>query len=385
MATLKDVITVLEQAYPPELAESWDRIGLVCGDPDAAITRVMFAVDPLPPVIDDAIAEGVGLLVTHHPLLLRGVHTIAADTPKGNTLHRLVTAGIALYCAHTNADAADPGVSDALAAAIGLHVTGALTPLPAPPTDLLAVSVPTERAERVLAALHEAGAGAFGAYEDAASSWPQTGSFRPTRGANPAIGRVGELITVEERRLEVVLPRRSRAAVLAALHASHPYESPAYAVHELPDQPSRRGIGRVGELDEPEPFAGFVERVARGLPASGAGTRGAGDPNRMIRRVAVCGGAGDSRLEAATAEGVDAYVTADLRHHPVTEHLFGPRAPEFTAPNLVDIGHWASEWPWCGQAAGMVRAALGGTVETLVSTRRTDAWSVHVITERTAE
>lgn len=385
MTTVSDVITVLERAYPPELAESWDRIGLVCGDRDAEVRKVMFAVDPLPPVIDDAIAEGVSLLVTHHPLLLRGVHTVAADTPKGNTLHRLIRAGIALYCAHTNADTAEPGVSDALAAAIGLHVTGALTPIPGPSTDLLSVSVPRERADHVLKALHAVGAGAFGAYEDAASTWPQTGSFRPTRGANPALGQVGELVTVEELRIEVVLPRRLRAEVLAAMFAAHPYEAPAHAVHELPDQPSRRGLGRVGELDEPEPFTRFVERVAQRLPASGAGTRGAGEADRMIKRVAVCGGAGDSGLAAATAAGVDAYVTADLRHHPVTEHLFGPAAPEFTAPNLVDIGHWVSEWPWCGQAANITREALDGTVNVLVSTRRTDAWSVHVITERTAE
>jgi hypothetical protein len=247
--------------------------------------------------------------------------------------------------------------------------------------DLLTVSVPTAQVDQVLAALHEAGAGASGAYRDVASTWPLTATFRPTRGANPAIGQVGELITVDERRIEVIAPRAARGRLLAALRATHPYESPAYAVHELAERTSRRGLGRIGELLEPEPFARFVERVAQSLPASGAGTRGAGDPKRPIRRVAVCGGAGDRLLEAATIAGVDAYVTADLRHHPITEHL----AAEAHAPNLVDIGHWVSEWPWCGQAATILREGLAGTVEVLVSTRRTDAWTVHVITERTAE
>ena len=95
----------------------------------------------------------------------------------------------------------------------------------------------------------------------------------------------------------------------------------------------------------------------------------------MIRRVAVCGGAGDSALDAALAAGVDAYVTADLRHHPAAEHLLRPGAPA-----LVDVAHWASEWPWCAQAAAVLRGALGGSVEVRVSTRRTDPWSIGSMT-----
>jgi putative NIF3 family GTP cyclohydrolase 1 type 2 len=103
--------------------------------------------------------------------------------------------------------------------------------------------------------------------------------------------------------------------------------------------------------------------------------RAAGDPERPVRRVAVCGGAGDSALGAATAAGVDAYVTADLRHHPAGEHLLAATASHPT-PALVDVAHWASEWPWCAQAAAVVRAALGGSVEVRVSTQRTDPWTI---------
>ena len=120
--TLADVIAVLESAYPPALAESWDSVGLVCGDPADAVTRVVFAVDPTEAVVDDAIASGTDLLVVHHPLLLRGVDTVGAHTPKGALVHKLIKAGCALFSAHTNADSADPGVSDALAQALGLTV-----------------------------------------------------------------------------------------------------------------------------------------------------------------------------------------------------------------------------------------------------------------------
>ena len=101
--------------------------------------------------------------------------------------------------------------------------------------------------------------------------------------------------------------------------------------------------------------------------------RGAGDPARPIRTVAVSGGAGDSYLGAAVAAGVDAYVTADLRHHPASEHLAAPGVPA-----LVDVAHWASEWPWCEQAAGVLRSAFGGNVDIYVSTRRTDPWTIGV-------
>jgi dinuclear metal center YbgI/SA1388 family protein len=269
---IRDVIDSLEAAYPTELAESWDAVGLVCGDPGAVVQRVLFCVDPVEATVDEAIDFGAQLLVAHHPLLLRGVNAVPADEHKGRVVHRLIRAGIGLYCAHTNADSANPGVSDALAEAIGLRVHRPLAP-------------------------HHEGA-----------------------------------VT---------------------------------------------GLGRVGELAEPEPFRSFVQRVADNLPTTAWGVRGAGHPERPIRTVAVSGGSGDSFLDAAAAAGVDAYVTADLRHHPAGEHIARSEVPGTEVPALVDVAHWASEWPWCQQAADVVAAALPDTVEVLVSTRRTDPWTVH--------
>ncbi|GAA5120632.1 Nif3-like dinuclear metal center hexameric protein [Pseudonocardia adelaidensis] len=336
---------------------------------------MLVAVDPVPETVDEAIGRHQ-LLVTHHPLLLRGVHGVGADTPKGALLHRLIRGGTALFTAHTNADAADPGVSDALAAAIGLDVSGPLVGEPAEPLDKIVTFIPTGP---VITAVHEAmsaaGAGRIGDYSHCSFATAGTGQFKPLEGAHPTIGAVGKLERVAETKLEMVLPRGRREAVVAALRATHPYEEPAFDVFELAELASSRGLGRIGSLPAPEPLSAFTARVRAALPETAWGVRAAGDPDRPIRSVAVCGGAGDSALGAATAAGVDAYVTADLRHHPASEHLLAGTVGR-TTPALVDVAHWASEWPWCAQAADVVHAALGDRVEVTVSTGRTDPWSI---------
>ncbi|MGV9817901.1 Nif3-like dinuclear metal center hexameric protein [Nocardia xishanensis] len=372
VTTLADLIGVLDAAYPPKLAESWDSVGLVCGDPDDEVTRVLFAVDATAAVVEEAIDWRAQALVVHHPLLLRGVDTVAADTAKGALLHRLIRSGCALFTAHTNADSADPGVSDALAAAIGLTVTGPLDPKPTTAVDNWVVQVPRTHTDAVLGALFAAGAGGVGSYRECALRVPGVGQFRPMPGANPAIGAIGELQRVEEDRIEVIAPPAARSAVLAALRAAHPYEDPAYHVTERAALPSGLGLGRVGVLPEPEPLRDFTARVTAALPATVWGVRAAGDPDRVIERVAVCGGAGDSYLSTAARSGVDAYLTSDLRHHPVDEHL------RTGGPALIDAAHWATEFPWCAQAEGIVAAALP-ELETRVSTLRTDPWTVGAV------
>ncbi|MBS2548707.1 Nif3-like dinuclear metal center hexameric protein [Catenulispora sp. NL8] len=274
--TLRDVVAILERVYDPTWAEPWDAVGLVCGDPDAPVRTVGFAVDPVAAVIEEALDRGADLLVTHHPLFLRGVHGVPATTFKGRLVHQLIRGGTALFTAHTNADSADPGVSDALARALDLHD---LRPLEA-------------------------------------------------RAGNPELG-----------------------------------------------------IGRVGELAEAEPLARFAARVAAALPATAGGLRIAGHAETPVRRVAVCGGAGDTFFDAVRASGADVYVTADLRHHPASE------AVEAGGPALIDVAHWASEWPWLEHAAETLRSAVaaagtptatGTNIETYVSTLITDPWDAQL-------
>ncbi|MEY8015754.1 Nif3-like dinuclear metal center hexameric protein [Mycobacterium servetii] len=368
-ARLADVIDVLDEAYPPRLAQSWDSVGLVCGDPDDALESVTVAVDATPAVVDEVSAGG--LLLAHHPLLLRGVDTVAASTPKGALVHRLIRTGRSLFTAHTNADSASPGVSDALADALGLTVESVLEPV-ADRADLdkWVIYVPRENAEAVQAAVFGAGAGRIGDYSHCSWSVGGIGQFLPHEGASPAIGSVGAVERVAEDRVEVIAPARLRAGVWAAMRAAHPYEEPAFDIFALQPLPGNTGLGRVCALPQPESLRRFVSRVGDALPQTSWGVRAAGDPDLAVSRVAVCGGAGDSLLAAAAGAGVQAYVTADLRHHPADEHR---RA---SGVALIDVAHWASEFPWCEQAAGLLRSRFGAALQVRVCGIRTDPWNL---------
>ena len=373
--TLTQVLAALEAQYPPSLAADWDSVGTVCGDPGDPVRSVVFAIDPVEEVVDEAVRLGVDLLVTHHPLFLRGTSSVAATTAKGRVVHRLIKAGVALHVAHTNADHAKPGVSDALAAALGLAQVRPLDPLPAPALDKIVTFVPEPDAEKLLDALAAAGAGELGDYARCAWTSSGVGTFLPGPGAHPTIGAVGEVTRVDETRVEMVLARSRRSDVVAALRTAHPYEEPAFDVFELATWPGETGTGRVGVLSSPMSLGDFAAVVGSSLPSTAGGGRVAGTLDRVIHRVAVCGGAGGSLLEVATASGADVFVTSDLRHHVVSEHLADGGCA------VVDMPHWATEWPWLPEAAARLRSSLearGTTVGTEVSVLVTDPWSGHV-------
>ncbi|MFI7578893.1 Nif3-like dinuclear metal center hexameric protein [Kocuria kalidii] len=270
---LSEVLETVERLWPLHLQEPWDASGLVTGRPDQPVHRILFAVDPVAEVVAEAVSTGADLLVTHHPLLLRGVTSVAADGPKGAVVHELIEHRCALLACHTNADSATDGVSDAVARAAGL---GATTPLAPHPAD-------------------------------------------------PAVG-----------------------------------------------------IGRVGDLPEPVRLGELARRLSDAVPATAHGVRVAGDPEALVRRVAVCGGAGDSLFDEVRAAGADVYVTADLRHHPASEAREAAVGPGSDGtPYLVDLSHFASEWLWLPVGAAALREALaarGHDVQVEVSARCTDPW-----------
>lgn len=267
--TVADLAAAAEALWPAAGAEAWDAVGLVSGDPRASVERVLLAVDAVSDTVDEAIESRADLLLTHHPLLLRGVTTVAADRYKGSVISRLIKADCALLTAHTNADVVDDGTSGVLAERLGLRGAAPIAP------------------------------DAYGG-----------------------------------------------------------------------------GIGRVGDLAEATTLGRFASLVASVLPATAGGVRVSGSYVRPVRRVAVCGGAGDAYLAAPAVLGADVYVTADLRHHPAQEAR--EQALLTGGPALVDVSHWASEWLWLEMAAAALRAALPG-VEFIVSELRTDPWDFAVL------
>ncbi|MCW2800222.1 MAG: Nif3-like dinuclear metal center hexameric protein [Aeromicrobium sp.] len=376
MPTLREVTAVLDGLYDPEWADDWDAVGTVAGDPDAEIGKVLFAVDPVQAVVDEAIAWGADLLVTHHPLYLKGVTSVSASTPKGRIVHDLISNGIALHTCHTNADSPPLGVSESMALALGLTDIRPLQPDAAAPVDKWVVFVPRDAADAVAAAMHTAGAGAIGTYDSVQFQTEGTGSFRPLNGSRPAIGTIGSVEFVPEIRVEMVAARRLREDVRAAVLAAHPYEEPAYDVLEPAERASERGSGRVGALSTSMSLHDFAQHVTASLPAHHSATRVAGDPSRTVSTVALCGGSGDFLLAAANAAGADVYVTSDLRHHPVSEHLEAPGACA-----VIDVPHWAAESTWLPVAATALTDRLTG-VETRISTLVTDPWTAHVASKR---
>ncbi|MCP1386788.1 Nif3-like dinuclear metal center hexameric protein [Corynebacterium sp. TA-R-1] len=376
--TVSDVVAALEAAYPPQLAESWDQVGLICGDPDAEVTKVAFALDCTQAVAEAAVAGGAQLLVVHHPLLLRGVHSVAANTPKGKVIHTLLTGGCALFAAHTNADSARPGVSDRLAELVGITPGRPIKPVFTDGIDMWGVHIPPADVDRVMRELFDAGAGEIGNYRDCSFAWEGTGGFTPVKGADPAEGTVGEHHASTEARVEFVAPTRLRRTLIDVLRSAHPYEEPAFDVVQMAetrDLATATGLGRIGELPEAMTLREFTQQVADALPETVWGVRAAGDPEQMVQKVAVSSGSGDSFLEDVAKLGVDVYVTSDLRHHPVDEHL---RAG---GPAVIDTAHWASEFPWTEQAEGIV-APMG--VDTEILSIRTDPWTLSAHPNHTA-
>lgn len=376
---LRDVTALMDRWFPPTLASDWDAVGLVCGDPEQPVQRIMLALDPAPVVVEEALEWGADLIVVHHPLLLRGVHSVAATTPKGRVLHRLIRGGCALFAAHTNADAPAGGVNESLALALGIADPQVIVPDPGDPLDKIVTFVPHENAEEIRAALTQAGAGHIGDYDSCTFTAEGEGRFRPLDGATPAIGRVGEVEVVAEARVEAVLPRARRRQVLEALRAVHPYEEPAYDVIELADVPgagrAARGSGRIGRLAAPTTLREFAAHVADVLPRTSHGVRVGGDPDRRVETVAVTSGAGDFLLDTVLGTGADVYVTSDLRHHRASEFL------EHGGPALVDVAHWAAEWTWLPVLERtLVEEAgrRGDTVDVRVSTTCTDPWTFRI-------
>jgi len=234
-ATLADVAAAMEDLFPARWAEKGDPVGLVVGDPAAEVRRVLFAIDPVQEVVAEAAASGADLIVTHHPLLFRAVHSVAASTPKGRVVHDLIGNGIGLFVAHTNADSPPGGVSESLALALGLREVRPLDPEPADPLDKIVTFVPADDTDAVVDALAAAGAGAIGRYDRCAFVSSGEGTFRPGEGASPLIGTVGRIEVVDERRVEMVLPRHRRQVVVSALRAAHPYEEVAFDLYAIVD------------------------------------------------------------------------------------------------------------------------------------------------------
>ena len=361
------IAETLEKFAPCHLAESWDNVGLLVGQSDLRVEKILLTLDVTPEVIAEAIDTGSNLIVTHHPFPFKPGKTIRTDCPEGAMLASLLKNDIAVYAAHTNLDAAIGGVNDALATALGLN---SVTPLKKAEERLvkIVVYVPSGHEEQVWQAMAEAGAGHIGQYSHCSFRVDGIGTFRPGEGTHPYIGTAGKHERVAEIRLETVAPAVLSGDVVRAMLSAHPYEEAAYDIYPMENVRHQGGLGRIGRLPAPVKLQEFACRVKKALDF--AGVRGVGDKASRIACVAVCGGSGMELAGIARSAGADVLVTGDIRYHEAQTALAQGLC-------LVDAGHFATEIPvletlrqWLETQA----AASGWDCTVRVAERQSDLW-----------
>lgn len=364
--TVKEVAAILEDLAPPRLAAPWDRVGLLLGDPESRVTRVLVTLDVSPAAVSEAESLGCELIVSHHPLFFKPVETLALPDPRAKILSLLWESRIAVYCTHTNLDIAPGGTADTLARmmreALGWEERGVFGGVKSQEYHKLVVFVPRDYEEKVRNAICEAGAGWIGKYSHCTFRTQGTGTFKPLEGARPFLGKVGEIEEADETRLETILPKEEASKVIRAMLAVHPYEEAAFDLYPLANRMKEYAFGRVGVLPEGMTVGEISARVAsyvyrwleravrlhsdapgdpdrdRGLSFELDGVVLFGDPEKTVKTVAVVPGSGLDFAREASGAGAEVIITGDAKHHAVIEALD-------RGLQVVDIGHWLSEAP----------------------------------------
>lgn len=328
---VKDLTALLETYAPLSLQESYDNSGLLCGCTEQEVASVLLCTDITENVIDEAIAGGHNLIVSHHPLTLQGVKNLIPDTYIKKCLIKAVKHGLNLYAAHTNMDAVINGVSGKMADKLGLGQQVILQPQGR--LYSLTFFTPRHAAGKVRQAVFDAGAGMIGRYKQCSFNAEGTGTFTPLPGSHPFCGTSGSLHNEPEVRTEITVPEYLLKQSIGALKAAHPYEEPVWNVVCIQNTNPLCGFGIIGELPREEATSDFLKRLKTTFHC---GVVRHTTPCRpKIKRVAVCGGSGAFLIQEAIRQKADIYITGDIKYHDF-----------FQAEDriiLADIGHYESE------------------------------------------
>ena len=327
---VKNLLNNLDKIAPFFLQESFDNSGIQFADLDAPITKILLSLDVTQDVLDEALENKTNLIITHHPLLFSPLKQITKQ--KNPLLFKIITNKINLLAMHTNYDLAENGLNDYVANLLGIKK---ISPLQSSSEKVFkfAVYVPVQHADKVSLAIFEAGAGKIGKYTETSFNIAGKGTFKPTEGTNPFIGKTGEKEEVQEIKIETVVTERDLNSVVQAMKSMHPYEEPAYDIYELKTKPSY-GIGIFGEIEKEVEISKFSLEVKNKLQAHYI--RLIKSNNRKIRKVALCTGSGGSLLEQVSRKDVDLYITGDITYHTAL------RAKELEL-NVLDVEHFDTE------------------------------------------
>jgi len=365
VTTVRDILEAVDRLAPFCLAEPWDNVGLLLGDPAAEVRRMLVALDATEAVCDEAARAAADVLLVHHPPIFQAIDRVTADTPQGRVLLRLAREGRAAIAAHTNLDAAEGGLADLLADRLGLTDTAPLVPGHASRRFKVVVYAPEKDLSAVARAGFEAGAGRVGAYTEVGFEAAGTGWFTPDEGASPAEGEVGRANRLAERRLETVVTEDRLAAVVSAMAKAHPYEEPVIDAYALHDPPAGAGLGRAGPINGSSTLADLADKTKEVLGCKSVHL--AGDPAAPVVRAGVMTGSGGGMAEALQRAGCQAYVTGEMKYHD---------AQDLAARGIGVIlgGHWRTER--VPLAAWTLRLAEAVDVEVRLSAIETDPATV---------
>ena len=331
---LKEIIEIIEATYPTKLAESWDNVGLMVGDTEREIKKVLVSIEANEAIIKEAIKEHVDLIVTHHPFIFKGIKKVTTEDFKGRLIHTLIHHDIAIYSMHTNFDIAADGLNDYFMEVMGFKPTELLEITSTEDLYKLVVYVPKSHEEKVRSAMSQAGAGSLGNYSDCTFHLHGKGHFKPLEGANPFIGDVDTLEQVEEVRIESTVREPFVNAVIKAMLSAHPYETVAYDVIKLQNSGCEYGIGRLASISEKMNLKELAMLIKAKLGMNCI--RVVGDLEHPIQKVAVVTGSGSQYINKAMRKGADVLITGDLKYHEAQDAIDAGMC-------VIDCNHFESE------------------------------------------
>ena len=329
---IKELVSALERFAPLPLQDGFDNAGLQIGLTDAEATGALLCLDVTEAVLDEAIASGCNLIISHHPLIFKGYKSITGKDYVERCILKAIKNDIVIYSAHTNLDNVPGGVNFKIAEKIGLKNVRILDPKESSLIKLVTF-VPSAQAEEVRNALFTAGCGCIGNYDSCSYNTEGEGTFRAQEGSHPFCGTVGELHHETEVRIETILPEYKKGEVIRALLSKHPYEEPAYDLYPLHNSWAQVGSGIVGELEEPESELEFLKRIKKRFEVGCLKHNKL--TGRLIQKVSLCGGAGAFLIPQAVRSGADVFITGEIKYH----DYFGRE----TDILLAEIGHYESE------------------------------------------
>jgi len=370
---VQDVINAVESIAPPELAESWDNVGLLVGDRDRTAEHVLLTIDLTSGVLDEAIRVRADTVIAYHPPLFHAVKRLTADDPSQRIVLRAIEHGIAIHSPHTALDNAEGGINDWLVSAFGSGDVRALQPherLPGTEETKVVTYAPSDAIERLRNALAAIGAGRIGDYHQCSFEIKGSGTFHGGDSTNPTAGSRGRLERIEETRLEMVCPVRSLALAVTTIRQFHPYEEPPIEIHPLRPRPERHiGPGRRIVLDQPASLNDLIERIRKTIGTKRTTAALADSAPRKYHTIGLCAGAGSSLLDAAIAEGCEMFFTGEMSHHTIL-------SAQARGCTVVLAGHTNTERGYLKLLKRRLSTALGNLT---ISISRTDGDPLRVM------